>query len=260
MQITVIGSGNMGSALSRHLIKNHAVVISNRSQEKGKALAKEIGATFKQDAKEAIKGADWIVVAVKPKDLESVALSISKDLLPNQRIISVLAGLSLTSLSLYFPNNPIFRVMPNLAISVGKGILGICAEDKNLGWKEEVDSIFSSLGLLLWIPESKMEAFASLAASSPAFIFILIEAMIESGIEMGFSPAEGREIVLKVLEGSVAMLRNGGSLQDLKWQITSPGGTTIAGIKELEKGLFRSTIWSALAASHHKGVDISKKN
>ena len=99
-----------------------------------------------------------------------------------------------------------------------------------------------------------MDAFASLAASSPAFIIVLIEAMIEAGIHSGLSSTESKQIVLQVLEGTAGLLKKTDKEpEELKWQICSPGGTTIEGIKALEENSFRIAIWKAIEASHKKG-------
>ncbi|MBS0627664.1 MAG: hypothetical protein JSS09_05580, partial [Verrucomicrobia bacterium] len=172
-------------------------------------------------------------------------------------LISLLVGTKVTDLKRIFPEPRITRLMPNTAISVQQGLLGFYSEDISLEEKKLIGSIFSSLGLCLWIEENQMEAFAALAASSPAFIFVLIESMIDSGLHMGFSLKESKEIVVKVLEGCSALFKETNtSLGDLKWQITSPGGTTIAGLKALEESSFRSGIWNALDVTYQKSLSM----
>ncbi len=253
MKITVIGSGNMGGAFIRFLSKGHEVVVCDRGSGRGEALAKEVGAVYMLDVKEAVKSADIVILAIKPKDLEDLTPVLSSVLVSTQLLISLLVGISITNLKKIFPKVSVIRLMPNTAISVSQGILGFSAEDLLPPQKILLESVFSSLGLVLWILESKMEAFASLAASSPAFIFVLLESMIDSGVSIGFSVPEAKKIVLKVLEGCVALLRETDlSAQELKWQISSPGGTTIAGLKALEESTFRMGIWHAIEASYQK--------
>lgn len=253
MKIAVIGSGNMGGAFIRYLSKDHEVVVSDRGSGRGEALAKEVHALYVRDVKKAVKGADIVILAVKPKDLENVTSMLSSVLVSTQLFISLLVGTSIASLKKIFPEVSVIRLMPNTAINVNQGILGFSAEDILPEQKNLLEVIFSPLGLVLWIIESKMEAFASLAASSPAFIFVLLESMIDSGVHMGFSVQEAKKIVLKVLEGCVALLQKTDlSPQELKWQISSPGGTTIEGLKALEESTFRIGIWQAIEAAYQK--------
>ena len=256
MKISLIGSGNMGSLLAKHFahIQGVSLVLCNRDRAKGEKIAQELGASSEGALEKAIEGADWILLAVKPKDLKDIAVK-HLPLKQNQGIISILAGTSLDMLRKAFPGAHVVRMMPNLALSVQKGILGF-AEDGTLEekQKEDIQRLFRGLGLLLWLPESKMEAFASLAASSPAFVFVMMEAMIEAGIFLGFQAGEARKIVLAVFEGCVALLQDPSAQPvDLKLKIASPAGMTIAGLRKLEAGGIRAAIADALEAAYHRG-------
>lgn len=254
MKITVIGSGNMGNAFIKSLSKEHLIVICDRGSGRGEILAKKFQVTYIKDSKQAIKEADVVILAVKPKDITSLSeLVFTKD----QYVVSLLVGVSIATLKKTFPGPCVIRLMPNTAVSVKMGVLGFSSEDISLDGKKLVESVFSSLGLSLWILESKMEAFAALAGSSPAFIFVLLESMIDSGLHMGFSVEESKKIVLKVLEGCCMLFKETNtSLGDLKWQITSPGGTTIAGLKALEASSFRSGIWNAIETTYQKSLSM----
>ncbi|MES2199310.1 MAG: pyrroline-5-carboxylate reductase [Chlamydiota bacterium] len=257
MKILVIGSGNMGSVFIRYLSKKHSVIVCDRGSGKGEALASEVGATYVQDVQKAVEGVDIIILAVKPKDYEDLASKLTSFLPATCYVISLLVGVSIARLKKAFPETDVIRLMPNTAISVSQGILGFSGGNLSLEERTLMESIFSSLGLVFWILESKMEAFAALAASSPAFIFVLLESMIDSGLHIGFSVEESRKIVLQVLEGCVTLLRETDlSLQELKWQISSPGGTTIAGLKALEESAFRAGIWNAIEATYQKSLSL----
>ena len=254
MKIALIGCGNMGSALARHLAKHYSLTLCNRGKEKGQKLAKEVGAAWAASPAEAVKGADFVVLAIKPKDLSflSSQISLNKD----QTLLSVLAGTSFSLLREKFPEPMIVRMMPNLAVTIGKGIVGFAEEEGSEGkQKHEIEKMFSSLGLLCFISENKMDAFAALAASSPAFVFVIMEAMMEAGVSLGFSFPESREIVTAVFEGCAQLLKElPNHPAELKLQITSPGGTTIAGIQALESGGVRSALFEALNATYQKHV------
>jgi pyrroline-5-carboxylate reductase len=253
MKITVIGTGNMGGAVARHLAKEHSLTLCNRSREKGEALASEIGALFVESPQEAVKGADWVVLAVKPKDLQEIGAQLK--LTKNQILLSVLGGVTLDVLKKAFNKCIIVRLMPNTAVTTGRGIMGL-SEDGTLetSKKEEITAAFSGVGHLFWIPDSKMNAFAAFAASSPAFVFVMMEAMMESGIFLGFSSAESREIVTAVFDGAVALMQGSSKHPaDLKLQIASPAGTTIAGLRALEDSNVRKPIVDAVLATYNKG-------
>jgi pyrroline-5-carboxylate reductase len=229
-------------------------VISDRGSGKGEILAKKFQATYIKNSNQAIEGADMVILAVKPGDLPSLS---SLPFTEGQHLISLLVGTRISTLKKTFPHARITRLMPNTAIAVKQGVLAFYSEDISLEEKKLIESVFSSLGLTLWIKENQMEAFAALAGSSPAFIFVLLESMIDSGLHMGFSVEESKKIVLKVLEGCSALVKETNtSLGDLKWQITSPGGTTIAGLKALEESSFRSGIWNALEATYQKSLSM----
>lgn len=257
MKISVIGSGNMGGAFIRFLSKEHTVTVCDRGGGRGEALAKEVGAAYVKDVKEAVEGADIVILAVKPKDYEGLILALSPVLASISCVISLLVGVGIASLKKAFSKAIVIRLMPNTAIAVNQGILGFSGENISSLQRTHIESIFSPLGLILWIEESKMEAFAALAASSPAFIFVLMESMIDSGLHIGFSSSESKEIILKVLEGCVELLRKTNlSAQDLKWQICSPGGSTIVGLKALEESSLRSGFWNAIQATYLKSLSM----
>ncbi len=257
MKIAIIGCGSMGSALARHLSKHASLILCDRGKEKGQALAKEIGAHFIESPGDAIKDAEWVILAIKPKDLKLLApqLTLTKD----QTLFSVLSGATIATLKKLFVKPSVIRMMPNTAVSIGKGIIGF-AEEEGLeeSKKQKIEKQFSSLGLLHWIPENKMDAFAALAASSPAFGFVIMEAMMDAGVSLGFSAKESRDIVLSVFEGCVALLKDSSKHPaELKLQITSPGGTTIEGIYALEAGGIRKSMFDAMTATYLKGVKMS---
>ncbi len=253
MNVTIIGSGNMGSALAKHLAKDYSLTLCNRNKEKGQKVAKEVGARFLESPQEAVKEADWVILAIKPKDLHDFGSQVS--LTKNQILLSVLGGVSLDSLKQTFSKSCVVRMMPNTAVTTGKGIMGL-AEDGMLDVekKQEIEKMFSGIGHLFWIPDSKMNAFAAFAASSPAFGFVIMEAMMESGIALGFSAIESRQITTAVFEGCVALLQASPKHPaELKLQIASPGGTTIAGLYALEAGGVRKAIFDAMFATYNKG-------
>lgn len=260
MKVAVIGCGVMGSALARHFSKKHPVILSDRTCTKSAALAKELGGEVYLRQIDAIEKADLIILAVKPKDLKLVAKEIGGAFRSNQIVVSVLAGTPLKLLHQYFLQAKIIRAMPNLALTCGEGVIGfVDTPELSSGIKDEINTLFQGLGLLVWLSEEKLEGVSALAGSGPAFIFVLIEAMIDSGIALGFTQAESKELVLKTLEGAIKLLREtGSSPAELKWKVTSPGGTTIAGLKVLERGAIRGVLMETFQATYLKAEELQK--
>ncbi len=250
----------MGSALAKHLAKKNAVVVYDRNASKRKALAEEIGGTERETAAEAIQDAEVIFLAIKPKDLASFAREASEAFTKQKTVISILTGASVAMLRSYFPSSLIVRTMPNLGLLCGQGVTGL-VDDPALSSeaKKRVEALFEGMGLNIWLPEQKMEAITALSGSGIGFVLVMIEAMIDGGVHLGFNSSEAREIVLKTMEGAVGLMRASGKHPgELKLQISSPGGTTIAGLKVMEETGVRSGIMKTLLASYERALNMLK--
>jgi pyrroline-5-carboxylate reductase len=149
--------------------------------------------------------------------------------------------------------------MPNLALNCGESAIGLTTEDSFSKLElNEINSLCEYLGKSYWIPESKFNAFTSLGGSGTAFIFALIESMVEAGISMGFSAAEAQDIVQQTIKGSLALLDNTQKHPaELKWQVTSPGGTTIAGLRKFEEFGVRAGVMNTFLAAYQHAKDLS---
>ncbi len=254
MKIGVIGCGVMGSAIAKHCAKEHSVILYDRNISKSKALAKEIGAEERETAADLIRDTDVIVLAIKPKDLAPLASESHKAFTRQKILISILTGATLAALKSYFPAPAIVRTMPNLGLVCGEGVIGL-VEDPTLlpEVKMRIDVLFKGMGLHVWLPESKVEAITALSGSGIGFVMVMIEAMIDGGVFLGFSAAQAREIVLETFEGAIALMRaTGKHPAELKLQISSPAGTTIAGLKAMEESGVRAGIVQTLAACYEK--------
>ncbi len=260
MKIVVVGCGVMGGALAKHFARTNEVQLYDHHKEKSEKLARETGAKVCENLTEAAKESDLILLAVKPKDLTEAAKAMSAA--AKGIVLSVLAGTSLSTLKKHFSSASSVRLMPNLGLTCGEGVLGL-TEDPALPEevKHEVEALLKGLGLIVWLPESKIEALTPLAASGPAFVLVMIEAMIEAGIFMGFTAVEAQELVMKTIEGTVALLRSSKKHPAaLKWDIASPAGTTIAGMKELEEQGVRAGIAAALMAAYRRNQVLLGEN
>jgi pyrroline-5-carboxylate reductase len=260
MKVAVIGCGVMGSAFAKHFVKKHSVLLYDRDKTKTQELAKEIGAAYQDDLSAVVQQADMILLAIKPKDLPSVAKAASAFFTEGKILISILAGTPLAILKRNFPSASIVRTMPNLALIYGQGVMGLVENGHySVQVKHTVESLLEGIGFIAWMSEDKIEALTALSGSGIGFVLVMIEAMIDGGIHLGFTAMESREFVLKTMEGAIALMRESGKHPaELKLQIASPGGTTIAGLKVMEEEGVRSGIVHALVACHEKALSMMK--
>ncbi len=237
MKIAIIGCGVIGSALARHFADHNQVLLADHSYKKSLALAQELGAVAFDNVHEAIKKAEMVVIAIKPKDLAAFVADSAPAFKHAPMVVSVLAGTSVALLKQYFPSCIIVRIMPNLPMICGEGVIGfVQTPQMKPELKKVIEEAFDGLGLLLWLSEDQLEGLSAIAGSGPAFNLVIIQAMIDSAIMLGFTPEQAKEYVLKTTEGSVALLRSTGkSAEELINQIASPGGTTRAGLNVLDE-------------------------
>jgi len=259
MKISVIGCGVMGSAFARHFAKDHSLILYDRHPEKREAFAAEVGGVAASQMKEAFSQGDLILLSVKPKDLKSLVSEMKGIPLKGKIILSVMTGASVQLLKSYFPEAQVVRIMPNLGVAYQRGVTGI-VEDPDLleVTKKSIDSLMQGMGLNLWMPENKIDALIALSGSGIGFVLVMIESMIDGGVFLGFNAKQSREIVLETLKGAVALMEQSGKHPaELKLQISSPGGTTIAGLKVMEESGVRSGILSTLNACYEKALNIT---
>jgi pyrroline-5-carboxylate reductase len=260
MKVAVIGCGVMGSAFARHFAKKHSVLLHDRDKDKARSLANEIGATVESDLGKCVERADAVLLAIKPKDLKAAAKGAAKFLTEKKILISILAGTPLAALKKNFPSGVLVRSMPNLALVYGQGVVGL-AENSHIApqAKKSVDALLEGIGLVAWMSEDKIEALTALSGSGIGFVLVMIEAMIDGGVHLGFTVSEAREFAMKTMEGAVALMRESGKHPaELKLNIASPGGTTIAGLKVLEEEGVRAGIVEAMVACHEKALSMIK--
>lgn len=262
MHITIIGCGNMGTGLAKQLSPFHPIILHDRDWKRTQELAKEIKCEAFQDPLQAIENAQIILLAIKPQNLKELSDSIGNKLMPEQIVVSLLAGTSIEVLKKYFPNPILVRMMPNLALCYGSGVIGMVdSPNLSLHLKKELKDLFSPLGLIYWLKENLVDSLTSLTASGPAFIFTLIEAMIEAGIAMGFQAKDAQELIIQMLQGCVTLLqKTERHPSELKWQIASPLGTTIAGLRTLEKQNVRSGLIETFLAAYQRAQELAKNH
>lgn len=273
-QVAFIGTGNMGGALIRaacQAIDPAQVLITDYQPEKAKALAEELGCALAASNDEAVLGAQYIFLCVKPQVLPGVLQALIPTLAQRVRdgvapaLISIAAGVTLATirndLGEVGADIPLLRVMPNTCAAIGKGMLALSAgaevTDAQL---QAVRQILSCAGRLEQLPESQMDAFTAVAGCGPAFVYQLIEALADGGVMAGLPRQQAQIYAAQTLMGAAAMvLESDQHPGELKDAVCSPGGSTIAGVATLERYRFRAAAIDAVMAAYAKNIELGKR-
>ena len=267
MKISFIGAGSMAEAIISGIIEKgvaapQRVMATNRSDEKKLArLKSDYGIQVTYDSKALFDETDIVVLAVKPKDAEEVLHQIKHYLQPQTLFISVLAGISIPYLeSILKVRCPIVRAMPNTSATIGKGATALAFNDRVTATDQKIAlSLFHAVGIAEVVAEEQLDAITGLSGSGPAYIYYIVEAMEQSAVEIGLEKEMAKNFILQTLSGATEMLQKpGNTAQSLRQAVTSPGGTTEAGINILQqhqvKEAFISCIKEAMLKSKKLGA------
>lgn len=270
MKVGFIGTGNMGAPLVRGAIRSGAarhenIMILDIDPDKTEKLAKETGVKIAAESAELASFCDCIVLAVKPVFIRQALDEIRNHITDNTIIISIAAGVTISSIkSVIGENKKIVRVMPNLPVSVAEGMTLVCFDNnKNISGieKDFVKSLFEGSGKVEELEERLMSEVVSLTGSSPAYVFMLIEAMADGAVLQGIPRALAYKLASQTVLGSAKMaLETGLHPGILKDQVCSPAGTTIAAVNSLEKNGFRNSIMEAMKECTRRAKEIGQES
>jgi len=261
-KIGFIGTGNMGSAIAKS-IKNPDVefYLSNKTVSKAEDLAKQLNNAKVVSNIDVARECDIIFLAVKPYYMEDVLKEIS-DTLNRRRDIFVLCSMAaaLTAATIKKMskcNCPVIRMMPNTPCAIGCGVTTYCGLDTTEGMLTAFEDLLKDSGLVQQIEEDKIDAASSVAGCGPAFTYMFIEALSDAGVKCGLSRKQAIDFAAKMVEGSARMvLETGKHPGALKDEVTSPKGTTIEGVQQLEEHGFRAAAMSAVVAAYEKTIKL----
>lgn len=252
--IVFIGAGSMAEAVisgivERGAIAPHNVYVMNKSDdERLISLQNKYGISIVCKEKEILKKADLIVLATKPKDIHQVMADIRPLLQDEAAILSVIAGISIDTMESGLGQRPIARSMPNTSATIGKSATGVAmnaAVDET--FRQHVLGLLEAIGLVKEVEEDDLHAVTALSGSGPAYIYYLAEALEEAAIDKGLTKDVARSLIIQTLEGAAAMLKDTRTEPaELRKNVTSPNGTTAAGLQALEEGMFKETIASCI--------------
>lgn len=263
MKIGIIGCGVIGGGFATHFSKHHSLVLFDIDKNRCKSLAKDFSGDVQiaENLQDVTSGTDLSLLAVKPQSLDDVSQVLAPHIGKDQLFVSTLAGVSIEKLQRRFSSASILRIMPNVACFHGQGVIGL-VENPQLSSESRgiAENLFSGLGTSLWIPEKNVDAVTALSGSGPAFLFVIIEAMVDAGIGMGLTPSVAKDLVLQTIQGAVTMtLETGKHPGELKWQVSSPSGTTIAGLQEMEKLSVRAGIIETIMAAFRRAKELGNE-
>ena len=260
MKLAIIGAGNMGGALVRGLARckefpSENIYVSNPSQGKLTVLKKAFPEIHvMNDNKEAVKDADWVLLAVKPWKIKDVIDDLKTTLdYEHQVLLSVAADIGTADLQALLRKNnktmPVFYVMPNTAVSVGSGMVLLTSAGASEDLINQAVDLFTFLGKSLYLEERLMNAGMMLSGCGIAYAMRYIRAAVEGGIEMGISPQNAAEIVVQTVKGAADLLSFTGNHPEVEIdKVTTPGGVTIKGLNEMEHAGFTSAVIRGLKA------------
>jgi pyrroline-5-carboxylate reductase len=266
VSITFLGGGAMGCALMRGVLAAQVyqpsqITLFDASKERMAELATELKIDTCENAVEAARGAKVLLVAVKPH-IVAKALAPLRDVLDaSTTVISIAAGVTLSQLEACFSNPvPVIRVMPNTPCLVGESAAAIClGKNADSIHLQQAHQIFDAVGLAVDVEERLMDAVTGLSGSGPAYVYLFIEALSDGGVKMGLPRDVATCLAAQTVLGAAKMvLQTGNHPGQLKDQVTSPGGTTIAGIHALEDNAFRSAVMDAVQASAQRSSELSQ--
>jgi len=263
MRIAILGAGKIGESLLAGLRSSDwaDIVVTSRREERAAELKERHGVEATTSNPEAIRGADVIVLAVKPQDMESLLGEIGHLLQPEQTVLSVAAAIPTSSIERHVASEvPVVRAMPNAAATVHEGIAGMCA-GRNAG-REHLDragTVLRAVGDVVEVKEEQMDAVTALSGSGPAYYALLAEAMIEAGLLLSLSREVATRLVVQTMLGTARLLRDEGIHPvELREAVTSPGGTTIRAIRELESAGVRGAFFNAINAAMERSKELAR--
>jgi pyrroline-5-carboxylate reductase len=264
----LVGGGVMGEALLSRLIargiyQGSEVIVSEPQESRRSFLQQQYGVAVTTDNCLVLSQAqEAVMLAVKPQVFSAIAQELA-DILPIQNtplIISILAGVPLKQLEAAFPQLPVIRAMPNTPATVGAGMTAICTGAYvHASHQATAKEIFTAVGEVVEVPETLMDAVTGLSGSGPAYVALMIEALSDGGVAAGLPRAVAKQLALHTVLGTARLIEESKiHPAELKDRVTSPGGTTIAGVSELEKAGFRSALIEAVKAAAHRSQELGK--
>jgi pyrroline-5-carboxylate reductase len=264
--IAILGGGKIGEALLSGLLRGERtaadIVVSEKHPERAAHLSETFGIEV-TDVQTAVKRAATLLIAVKPQDIDTLLAEMAQVIEPRHLVVSVAAGVTTAHIERALPAGvSVVRCMPNTPALVDQAMTAIAAgshaDEAHLAIAE---ALLGSVGRVVRVPENQLDAVTALSGSGPAYFFFLVEAMIDAGILLGLPRTLAAELIVQTAIGSAVMLRDSGEHPvQLREAVTSPGGTTIAAIRELEIHGVRAALLAAIEAAARRSRELGAED
>lgn len=259
LTIGLVGAGAMGRALAAGLVRGHeglgdTLRIADAVPAAVAAAVEDVGGHPASVAEAA--GADVVCVAVKPADMEAALDALRPGLRPGAVVLSVAAGWDLDRLAAALPGVALVRTMPNLAVRHGAGLVAVAHRGLDDATRAAVEALLAPLGTVVELPEKLFPAATALAGSGPGFMALIAEALEEGAVAAGMPRAQARAMAGGVIAGTAALLADGADPAELRRRVSSPAGTTMAGLGVLERGAVRAHVADAVVAAADRAREL----
>ena len=266
INISFIGSGTMAEAMIRGLvtldiIAAEQIIAAGPRAVRGQELAERYGVRVTEDNREAAEAGQIVVLAIKPQVLQRVMPEIRGHLRRRDLVLSILAGTPIRRLADGLAHAAVVRAMPNTPAQIGQGItVWTVTREVSDVQKEQARAILGSLGEEVFVEEEEyLDMATALSGTGPAYVFMVMEAMIDAGVHMGFSRRVAQQLVFQTLRGSVEYADHSGRhVAELRNQVTSPGGTTAEALYHMEKGGLRTVISRGIFAAYQRSIALGQ--
>jgi pyrroline-5-carboxylate reductase len=265
--IATVGSGVMAEAMIAGLLRDglvtpDRVVASHPRTERREALEREYGVRTVSTNTDAVRDADVILLAIKPQMLERVGREIGPRLRRGQLVLSILAGATTAALTGILHHDQVVRSMPNTPARLGKGVtVWYATPEVTEQQRAQAAALLGALGHQLEVDDEKMVAMATaVSGTGPTYVFLVMEALIDAAVHLGFPRHIAHDLVIETLEGSTLFARQSGlHPAELRNMVTSPGGTSAAALHELESGRLRTVLSEAVWAAFRRTVELGEQ-
>ena len=259
-RLAFVGTGVMAEAmiaglLDKRLVNPDQIVASHPREDRRESLVKRFGISVAESNRDAIAESDLVFLTVKPQALSNVMKQVYGRLEPRQVVISVIAGAGIEALSRGLGHGAIVRVMPNTPAQVGQGMMVWTATpDVDDEQRSKIKTVLGALGEEIFVEEEKyVDMATALSGTGPTYVFLMMEALIDAGVHMGFPRRIAEQIVLQTVSGSVEFARvSKKHMAELRNMVTSPGGTSAEAIYQMEKGGLRTVYSRAVYAAYQR--------
>jgi len=261
--IAIVGVGVMGETLLAGLLRSGRLpadlVICEPREARAAELSEKYGVVA-LDATEAVRRADTVVLVVKPQDMSALLVALGEGIRPGTLVVSLAAGITTESIETALPEGTsVVRVMPNTPALVDEGMAALSPGSHcDTAQLDRAMDLLRSVGRVIQVPEKHQDAVTAISGSGPAYVFYVVEAMIEAGVLLGLPRATSTELVVQTVYGAATMLRETGQHPTvLREQVTSPAGTTVAALRELDDHKVRAAFLTAMEAARDRSRDLA---